>query len=115
MQIKEAFKALATNPLYATKKIETTAGLIDWSSAVYGFGASFLKNSTPTGSLTISGNANSPGQVLTATSTIADADGIPQAGSPGAMIYSWQASSDGGTTWTNIEGASGANATTSIS
>ena len=112
MQIKEAFKALATNPLYATKKIETTAGLIDWSSAVYGFGANFLKNSAPTGSLTISGNANSPGQVLTATSTIADADGIPQAGSPGAMIYSWQASSDGGTTWTNIEGASGANATT---
>lgn len=43
MQIKEAFKALATNPLYATKKIETTAGLIDWSSAVYGFGANFLK------------------------------------------------------------------------
>lgn len=51
-------------------------------------------NDLPTGAITLSGNV-ALGQVLTATSTVADADGM------GAVSYLWQSSSDG-TNWTNI-------------
>ena len=56
-------------------------------------------NDAPTGAVTIAGSATED-QVLTAdTSTIADADGL------GAFTYQWVRSTDGGTTWSSIAGA----------
>ena len=47
-------------------------------------------NDLPTGSVTITGTATQ-GQTLTASNTLADADGIPAAGTNGAISYQWQA------------------------
>ena len=54
-------------------------------------------NSAPTGGITISGTARQ-GSLLTASSTLADADGL------GALSWRWQSSSNG-TSWTDIAGA----------
>ena len=117
MSMKDAVIALAQNPLYSG----WSDGPTNWASLVYGFGAGFLKNSEPTGDPSISGNATQDllsgtltavqqGQTLTASSAnILDADGMPNAD---AISYQWQASSDSGSTWSDIAGASGTNATT---
>ncbi|HEY7987518.1 MAG TPA: calcium-binding protein, partial [Methylophilaceae bacterium] len=55
-------------------------------------------NDAPTGAVSVSGTATQ-NQVLTASNTLADADGL------GTIAYQWQSSADGGTTWTNISGA----------
>ena len=56
-------------------------------------------NDAPTGAVGITGTATED-QTLTAnTSGIADADGL------GAFSYQWARSTDGGTTWSNIGGA----------
>jgi hypothetical protein len=54
-------------------------------------------NSAPTGGITISGAARQ-GSLLTASSTLADADGL------GALSWRWQSSSNG-SSWTDIAGA----------
>ncbi|MFK0270559.1 cadherin-like domain-containing protein, partial [Pseudomonas asiatica] len=54
-------------------------------------------NDAPTGNVSVSGSALE-GQTLTASHTLADADGL------GAVSYQWQSSSDG-TTWQNLAGA----------
>ena len=117
MSMKDAVIALAQNPLYSG----WSDGSTNWASLVYGFGAGFLKNSEPTGDPSISGNATQgllsgtltvvqQGNVLTASSAnILDADGMPNAAT---ISYQWQASSDSGSTWSDIAGASGTNATT---
>ena len=55
-------------------------------------------NTSPTGSVTLSGTTTQ-GQVLTAANTLADADGL------GTISYKWQVSTDGSTNWTDISGA----------
>ncbi|MGA7750981.1 MAG: putative Ig domain-containing protein, partial [Gallionella sp.] len=55
-------------------------------------------NSPPTGEVILSGVATQ-NQILTATNTLTDADG------PGAIVYQWQSTSDGGATWSDIAGA----------
>ena len=106
MTIKDACKSLAENPLYA----KSFSGPTDWASAVYKFGASFLDNVLPTGSSTITVANDQPisqtttitqGQVLRATSSITDIDGIPTSGT-GALSYKWQASSDK-TNWSDSD------------
>ncbi|MFM6396294.1 MAG: hypothetical protein ACKPFF_06380, partial [Planktothrix sp.] len=57
-----------------------------------------LLNNAPTGTVDITGTAEQ-NQILTATNTLADADGL------GTFNYQWQESSDNGVTWTNISGA----------
>ena len=47
-------------------------------------------NDLPTGTVTITGTATQ-GQTLTAGNTLADIDGIPVAGSTGAISYQWKA------------------------
>ncbi|MBD1874557.1 DUF4347 domain-containing protein [Nodosilinea sp. FACHB-131] len=54
-------------------------------------------NNMPTGGVTLSGTAGQ-GSLLTATSTLSDADGL------GTLNYKWQQSTDG-ITWTTIAGA----------
>lgn len=56
-----------------------------------------LTNSAPTGSLSIAGTPV-VGGVLTAVSTIDDADGM------GPLVYKWETSTDG-STWTQVTGA----------
>jgi Ca2+-binding RTX toxin-like protein len=56
-----------------------------------------MANAAPTGSVTVTGTATQ-NQVLTASNTLADADGL------GAISYQWQFSTNG-TTWTAISGA----------
>jgi hypothetical protein len=106
MTIKDACKSLAENPLYT----KSFGGPTDWASAVYKFGASFLDNVLPTGSSTITVANDQPisqtttitqGQVLRATSSITDIDGIPTSGT-GALSYKWQASSDK-TNWSDSD------------
>ena len=59
-------------------------------------------NDAPTGAVSVSGTA-SEDQTLTANaSSVADADGL------GAMSYQWARSTDGGASWSNISGATGA-------
>ncbi|MCF3587924.1 VCBS repeat-containing protein [Planktothrix agardhii 1029] len=55
-------------------------------------------NDAPTGNVSITGTATQ-NQTLTATNTLADADGL------GTLNYQWQESSDNGVTWTDISGA----------
>ena len=109
MTIKDACKSLAENPLYA----KSFGGPTDWASAVYKFGASFLDNVLPTGSSTITVANDQPisqtttitqGQVLRATSSITDIDGIPTSG-VGVLSYKWQSSSVSGGGWSDIAGA----------
>ncbi|WP_139295203.1 hypothetical protein, partial [Planktothrix tepida] len=57
-----------------------------------------LLNNAPTGTVNIAGTAKQ-NQTLTATNTLADADGL------GTFNYQWQESADNGVTWTNINGA----------
>jgi Ca2+-binding RTX toxin-like protein/predicted glycoside hydrolase/deacetylase ChbG (UPF0249 family) len=57
-------------------------------------------NDTPTGSVTFSGTLTQ-GQTLTASHTLADADGL------GTISYKWQMSGDNGLTWADIAGATG--------
>ena len=57
-------------------------------------------NDAPTGTVTVSGTATQ-GQVLMASNTLGDADGL------GTIGYQWQSSNDG-VTWTNIEGSTSA-------
>ncbi len=52
-------------------------------------------NDLPSGSVTLSGTL-AVGQALTATNTLADADGL------GTITYTWEASRDDGTTWTAL-------------
>ncbi|MEO5369089.1 MAG: Ig-like domain-containing protein [Magnetococcus sp. DMHC-1] len=57
-------------------------------------------NDAPTGSIAITGTA--VGQALTVNTTaLVDADGL------GTLAYLWQRSTDGGTTWSSIGGATG--------
>ena len=109
MTIKDACKSLAENPLYT----KSFGGPTDWASAVYKFGASFLDNVLPTGSSTITVANDQPisqtttitqGQVLRATSSITDIDGIPTSG-VGVLSYKWQSSSVSGGGWSDIAGA----------
>ena len=55
-------------------------------------------NDLPTGDVTITGTQKQ-GETLTAHDTLADADGL------GTISYQWQSSSDNGSTWSNISGA----------
>ncbi|MDP1612335.1 MAG: calcium-binding protein, partial [Sulfuritalea sp.] len=55
-------------------------------------------NDAPTGAVTLSGTATQS-QTLTATSTLADIDGL------GVIGYQWQSSTDAGVTWAAISGA----------
>ncbi|CAK0780638.1 serralysin [Gammaproteobacteria bacterium] len=55
-------------------------------------------NDVPTGGVTIRGTATQ-GQILTATNTLADTDGL------GTIHYQWQVSTNGSSSWTNIAGA----------
>lgn len=64
------------------------------------------QNAFPTGAITISDTTPTETQPLTATQTLADADGIV----PGSLVLQWQSSANGAT-WTNIAGATGANFT----
>ncbi|MCL4456275.1 MAG: putative Ig domain-containing protein, partial [Nitrospirae bacterium] len=65
---------------------------------------SIANNTSPTGAVTISGEAEQ-GKTLTAvTGTLADADGL------GEFSYKWQASADG-TSWTDIAGETGSSFT----
>lgn len=108
MSMRNAVSALAQN----SKFTQWSDGTTSWAAGVYDFGASFLINDPPTGGLTISGTATQ-GQTLTASSTIADLDGIPTTGA-GALSLQWQTSSDGGATWSDIAGAAGRGATFTI-
>jgi hypothetical protein len=56
-------------------------------------------NDAPTGSVTVSGTAK-VGATLTASNNLADPDGTIT-----GLGYQWQTSSDGGTTWSDINGA----------
>ncbi|MFM6409922.1 MAG: hypothetical protein ACKPGT_36795, partial [Microcystis sp.] len=58
-------------------------------------------NDAPTGSVTITGTATEK-QTLTATNTLADADGL------GTLNHQWQQSTNG-VTWSNISGATNTN------
>ncbi|WP_301103425.1 putative Ig domain-containing protein [Propionivibrio sp.] len=60
-------------------------------------------NDAPTGAVSVSGTA-SQNQILTASNTLADADGL------GTIAYQWQSSTDG-TTWNSIAGATGSSFT----
>lgn len=60
-------------------------------------------NAPPSGAITLSGTA-AQGQTLSATSTIADADGL------GTVAIRWQSSADGNT-WSDIAGATGSSFT----
>lgn len=105
LSIKDAVKALAQNPLYSG----WSDGTMSWTNFLFGFSASFLTNSTPTGKPSISGSATQ-GNVLTASSTnIDDADGMPNAAT---ISYQWQSSPDGTTNWTDISGATASTFTT---
>ena len=108
MQMKDAVKALAQNPLYSGWSNDS----IDWANFVYKFGSQFLnlKNDDPISSLTISGTP-AQNQQLTAP-TITDLDGIPATGAAGALSYQWQSSPDGTTNWTDISGATAPTFTT---
>lgn len=66
----------------------TTSGAASINMAVTGV------QDAPTGSVTINGTVLE-GQTLTASNTLADADGM------GTVTYTWQVSSDNGTTWTS--------------
>lgn len=56
-------------------------------------------NDAPTGTVTVSGSAR-PGQLLTATASLADVDGL------GTISFEWQSSPDGNA-WTTIANAGG--------
>lgn len=110
MQMRDAIKSLAENPLYK----DWSFGDLNWTTVIHGLVVQLIfsgamTDSAPTGGLTIAGMPTQ-GQVLTVTSNIADLDGIPTSGA-GAMSYQWQASSDSGTTWTDISGATATNFT----
>ena len=60
-------------------------------------------NDAPTGGVTIGDTTPDLNQTLTASNTLADADGM------GAISYQWQSSNDSGATWANILGATNAN------
>ncbi|WP_271408500.1 peroxidase family protein [Pseudomonas sp. Q1-7] len=65
-------------------------------------------NDAPTGAPAISDTTPTQGQVLTASrGTIADPDGTTTS----VFSFQWQSSSNGGATWTNVVGATGANFT----
>ncbi len=64
-----------------------------------------LVNTPATGTVTISDTTPTEGQQLTLTASIADVNGL------GAFSYQWQRSTNGGSTWTNIAGATGASYT----
>ena len=59
-------------------------------------------NIAPGGSLTVEGTLK-VGQTVNMADLVFDEDGI----APDGRSYQWQASADGGTTWANLEGASG--------
>jgi Ca2+-binding RTX toxin-like protein len=58
-------------------------------------------NTLPTGSVSIDDTTPVLTQVLTASNTLADAQGL------GAVAYQWQVSNDDGATWDDIVGATG--------
>ncbi len=62
----------------------------EFDNATVDSSALLRPNSAVTGSVVVSGTA-SQGQMLTATNTLVDADGIPAPGSIGAMAYQWRA------------------------
>lgn len=62
-----------------------------------------LVNEDPTGALVINDLTPTETLLLTATDTVADANGIAD----GAKSYQWESSSDNGVTWAVIDGANG--------
>jgi len=56
-------------------------------------------NDLPTGTVSIDDTAPLVNEILTASNSLADADGI------GTVGYQWQTSTDGGTNWADIAGA----------
>ncbi|MHB2170170.1 peroxidase family protein [Alsobacter sp. R-9] len=64
-----------------------------------------LVNTPATGTVTISDTTPTEGQQLTLTANIQDVNGV------GPFSYQWQRSTDNGTTWTNIGGATNASYT----
>ncbi len=113
MQMKDALKSLADNTLYKDWSEGSGADSFSWNDLIYAFGSKIITNDLPTGALTIT-DANgqplnqalaTPGQVLTATHTIEDNDGIPTTGI-GTLTLHWQTSLNG-IDWSDIEGASG--------
>jgi Ca2+-binding RTX toxin-like protein len=77
---------------YAVEKVVFASGTV-WQ----GVDIAQLLNKAPTGSVTVSGTAAQT-RTLTATNTLADADGL------GNIGYQWQSSADG-STWNAIVGA----------
>ncbi len=77
--------------------ISATDGVTNTPLAAFNLAVTNAPNSAPTGSLGITGTAVK-NQVLTATNTIADADGL------GTITYTWQQSTNG-TTWVAIPNA----------
>ena len=62
-------------------------------------------NDAPTGAVGVTGNATEDQTLMANTGSIADADGL------GAFSYQWARSTDGGTTWSNVSGATGSSYT----
>jgi predicted glycoside hydrolase/deacetylase ChbG (UPF0249 family) len=76
--------------------VETVAGPATPLIGSSGSGSNWQNG--PTGSIALNGTATQ-GQTLTASSTLADVDGL------GTLSYQWQSSGDGGSTWKDIAGA----------
>ena len=62
-------------------------------------------NDAPSGAVSVVGTSAEDQTMMADTSSVADADGL------GAMSYQWARSSDGGATWSDISGATGASYT----
>ena len=95
----DAGKYLRFTASYTDKQGNAYTGSDKYVSAA---STEVLTNNSPTGSVTVTGNAVA-GQTLTAANTLADADGIPTSGT-GAITYQWQKATDG-TTFSPISGA----------
>jgi hypothetical protein len=104
----------ATTATYTLKQSEVGRKMRALASYTDGFGtyeslssgatvAVANVNHAPTGAVTVSGTATQ-GQVLTASNTLVDADGL------GPISYQWQSSNDG-VTWTSIAGLTAATLT----
>nr|WP_302184779.1 Ig-like domain-containing protein [Planktothrix tepida] len=90
--------ANANGSSYANFKFTVNDGIIDSVTANTITIDVTAVNDLPTGNISITGTPEQ-NQILTATNTLADADGL------GTFNYQWQESADNGVTWTNISGA----------
>ncbi len=90
----DATKYLRFTASYTDKQGNAYTGADKYVSAAT---AQVQTNNSPTGSVTVTGNAY-VGQTLTASNNIADADGL------GTISYKWQKATDG-TTFSDISGA----------